>query len=160
MLLAGALTVPVGVSADITPERPSVSLAQQNGKVTCVVEDSFGPVVGASVIIKGTTNGNVTDMDGKVVLEDVKKGDVIQISYIGYATQEIAYTGQPSVSVKLKEDSQALEEVVVVGYGTQKKENLTGAVAQVAGDVLENRPITNVGQGLQGGCTQLECNDE
>lgn len=77
MLLAGALTVPVGVSADITPERPSVSLAQQNGKVTCVVEDSFGPVVGASVIIKGTTNGNVTDMDGKVVLEDVKKGDVI-----------------------------------------------------------------------------------
>ncbi len=150
MLLAGTLAVPESAFAEITPERPSVSLSQQNGKVVCVVEDSFGPVIGASVVVKGTTNGNVTDMDGKVVLENLKKGDVIQISYIGYATQEITYTGQPSIPVTLKEDTQALQEVVVVGYGTQKKENLTGAVAAVAGDVLENRPITNVGQGLQG----------
>ena len=150
MLLAGTLAVPESAFAEITPERPSVSLSQQNGKVVCVVEDSFGPVIGASVVVKGTTNGNVTDMDGKVVLENLKKGDIIQISYIGYATQEITYTGQPSIPVTLKEDTQALQEVVVVGYGTQKKENLTGAVAAVAGDVLENRPITNVGQGLQG----------
>lgn len=150
MLLAGTLAVPESAFAEITPERPSVSLSQQNGKVVCVVEDPFGPVIGASVVVKGTTNGNVTDMDGKVVLENLKKGDVIQISYIGYATQEITYTGQPSIPVTLKEDTQALQEVVVVGYGTQKKENLTGAVAAVAGDVLENRPITNVGQGLQG----------
>ena len=150
MLLAGTLAVPESAFAEITPERPSVSLSQQNGKVVCVVEDPFGPVIGASVVVKGTTNGNVTDMDGKVVLENLKKGDIIQISYIGYATQEITYTGQPSIPVTLKEDTQALQEVVVVGYGTQKKENLTGAVAAVAGDVLENRPITNVGQGLQG----------
>ena len=150
MLLAGTLAVPESAFAEITPERPSVSLSQQNGKVVCVVEDPFGPVIGASVVVKGTTNGNVTDMDGKVVLENLKKGDVIQISYIGYATQEITYTGQPSIPVTLKEDTQALQEVVVVGYGTQKKENLTGAVAAVAGDVLETLPITNVGQALQG----------
>ncbi|MFQ6928186.1 MAG: carboxypeptidase-like regulatory domain-containing protein [Parabacteroides merdae] len=94
MLLAGTLAVPESAFAEITPERPSVSLSQQNGKVVCVVEDPFGPVIGASVVVKGTTNGNVTDMDGKVVLENLKKGDIIQISYIGYATQEITYTGQ------------------------------------------------------------------
>lgn len=150
MLLAGAAAVPVSAFADIVPDRASVNLSQQDGKVTCTVEDALGPVPGASVIIKGTTNGNVTDMDGKVVLEGVKNGDVIQVSFIGYATQEITYTGQSTLAIVLKEDAQALEEVVVVGYGTQKKANLTGAVAQVAGDVLENRPIANIGQGLQG----------
>ena len=72
MLLAGTLAVPESAFAEITPERPSVSLSQQNGKVVCVVEDSFGPVIGASVVVKGTTNGNVTDMDGKVVLENLR----------------------------------------------------------------------------------------
>ena len=136
MLLAGAAAVPVSAFADIVPDRASVNLSQQDGKVTCTVEDALGPVPGASVIIKGTTNGNVTDMDGKVVLEGVKNGDVIQVSFIGYATQEITYTGQSTLAIVLKEDAQALEEVVVVGYGTQKKEYLTGAVAAVAGDVL------------------------
>lgn len=150
LLLTGTFIVPGGAFAEAIPEKPSVSLSQQDGRVTCTVEDSFGPVIGASVIIKGTTSGNVTDMEGKVVLENIKKGDVIQVSYIGYATEEIKYTGQSVLKIKLKEDSQALEEVVVVGYGTQKKANLTGAVAQVAGEVLENRPIANIGQGLQG----------
>ena len=158
MLLAGAAAVPVSAFADIVPDRASVNLSQQDGKVTCTVEDALGPVPGASVIIKGTTNGNVTDMDGKVVLEGVKNGDVIQVSFIGYATQEITYTGQSTLAIVLKEDAQALEEVVVVGYGTQKKENLTGAVAAVAGDVLENRPITNIGQGLQGVVPNLQVN--
>ena len=156
MLLAGAAAVPVSAFADIVPDRASVNLSQQDGKVTCTVEDALGPVPGASVIIKGTTNGNVTDMDGKVVLEGVKNGDVIQVSFIGYATQEITYTGQSTLAIVLKEDAQALEEVVVVGYGTQKKANLTGAVAQVTGDVLESRPITNVGQGLQGVIPNLQ----
>ncbi len=150
ILLSGALAVPVGTSAEIVPEKQSLSIPQQMGKVSGVVEDALGPIAGASVIVKGTTNGNVTDMDGNFTLEGVKKGDIIQISFIGYVTQEIKYTGQIALKVVLVEDSQALEEVVVVGYGTQKKANLTGAVAQVAGDVLENRPIANVGQGLQG----------
>lgn len=150
ILLSGAFAVPVGAFAEIAPEKQSVSISQQAGKVSGVVEDALGPIAGASVIVKGTTNGNVTDMDGNFTLEGVNKGDIIQISFIGYVTQEIKYTGQIALKVALVEDSQALEEVVVVGYGTQKKANLTGAVAQVAGDVLENRPIANVGQGLQG----------
>ena len=150
MLLAGTLAVPESAFAEITPERPSVSLSQQNGKVVCVVEDSFGPVIGASVVVKGTTNGNVTDMDGKVVLENLKKGDVIQISYIGYATQEITYTGQPSIPVTLKEDTQALQEVVVVGYGTQKKANLTGSVTSVSIKDLTKRQVGQTSMALQG----------
>lgn len=156
MLLAGAAAVPVSAFADIVPDRASVNLSQQDGKVTCTVEDALGPVPGASVIIKGTTNGNVTDMDGKVVLEGVKNGDVIQVSYIGYVTQEFTYTGQETISVTLKEDTQALEEVVVVGYATVKKENLTGAVAAVDDKVLEDRPIVNLGQGLQGTIANLQ----
>ena len=150
MLLAGTLAVPESAFVEITPERPSVSLSQQNGKVVCVVEDSFGPVIGASVVVKGTTNGNVTDMDGKVVLENLKKGDVIQISYIGYATQEITYTGQPSIPVTLKEDTQALQEVVVVGYGTQKKANLTGSVTSVSIKDLTKRQVGQTSMALQG----------
>lgn len=150
ILLAGALSVPEGVFAEIAPTKPAVNLSQQQGKVTGIVEDALGPVVGASVVVKGTTNGIMTDMEGRFTLEGVNKGDIIQISYVGYRTQEIKYTGQSVLKVDLKEDTQMLDEIVVVGYGTQKKANLTGAVAQVAGDVLENRPITNVGQGLQG----------
>lgn len=150
MLLAGAFSVPVGAFAETAPVKQEVNISQQNGKVSGIVEDVMGPVPGASVVVKGTTNGNVTDMDGRFLLEGIKKGDIIQISYIGFVTQEIKYTGQSVLKITLVEDSQALQEVVVVGYGTQKKANLTGAVAQVAGDVLENRPITNIGQGLQG----------
>lgn len=150
MLLAGAFAVPDGAFAGTAPVKQEMNISQQNGKVSGIVEDALGPVAGASVVVKGTTNGNVTDMDGNFTLEGVKKGDIIQISFIGYVTQEIKYTGQTALKVTIAEDSQTLQEVVVVGYGTQKKANLTGAVTQVAGDVLENRPIANVGQGLQG----------
>lgn len=111
--------------------------------------DALGPVAGASVIVKGTTNGVVSDMDGNFTLE-VKHGDILQISFIGYVTQEIEYTGQSTIQVTLVEDTQTLDEVVVVGYGTQKKANLSGAVAQVDSKTLENRPIQNVSMGIQG----------
>ena len=119
------------------------------------VNDVLGPVAGASVVVKGTTNGTVTDMDGNFVLE-VNNGDVLQISFIGYVTQEIKYTGQATLTVNLVEDTQKLEEVVVVGYGTQKKVNMTGAVAQIDSKALENRPVQNVSTALQGtmpGCS-------
>ena len=115
-----------------------------------VVSDDLGPVAGASVVVKGTTNGVMTGMDGSFVLNGVKRGDVIVISYIGFATQEITYTGQTTLNVKMKEDSQQLDEVVVVGFGTQKKVNLTGAVSMVNADVIESRPVQNVSQALQG----------
>ena len=84
-------------------------------------------------------------MDGNFTLENVKKGDVIQVSYIGFVTQEITYTGQTALKIVLKEDSKALDEVVVVGYATVKKANLTGAVSAIDSKVLEDRPIVNLG---------------
>lgn len=126
------------------------SITQQAEKITGTIEDEFGPVTGASVVVKGTTNGTVTDMNGKFSLPNVKKGDVIVISFIGYVTQEVKYTGQDAIRVQLKEDSQTLDEVVVVGFGTQKKVNLTGAVSMVNAEVIESRPVQNVSQALQG----------
>ena len=99
ILLSGALAVPVGAFAEIAPEKQSVSVSQQSGKVSGVVEDALGPITGATVLVKGTTNGNVTDMDGNFTLENVKKGDVIQVSYIGFVTQEITYTGQTALKI-------------------------------------------------------------
>ena len=101
------------------------------------------------VVVKGTTNGTITDFDGNFSLDGIKKGDVIVISYVGYQTQEIKWNGSP-LNVILKEDSKTLSEVVVVGYGTQKKANLSGSVAMVDSKELENRPIQNVSSGLQG----------
>ena len=150
LLLAGTLGFPGYAFAEVATVEPKVSISQQNGKVTGTVEDEFGPVAGASVVVKGTTNGNITDMDGNFTLDGVKNGDIVQVSFIGYTTQEIKYTGQATIQVKLAEDTQKLEEVVVVGYGTQKKVNLTGAVGVADGKVLEDRPIGNIAQGLQG----------
>lgn len=127
---------------------------QQNETATGTVVDAMGPVIGASVIVKGTTTGTITDFDGNFSLPGVKKGDIIQISFVGYKTAEIVWNGQP-LNVTLKEDSEMMEEVVVVGYGVQKKVNVTGAVAMTEGDVLENRPITNIAQGLQGAIPNL-----
>ena len=101
ILLAGALASPIGVYADVLPDRQSVNISQQSGKVTGVVEDALGPVIGASVVIKGTTNGIMTDLDGKFTLDNVKKGQVLQISFVGYKTKEIAYTGQTTMKILL-----------------------------------------------------------
>jgi len=123
----------------------------QNATVKGVVKDASGePVIGASVKVKGsTTTGTVTNLDGDFSLNGVQKGQTLIITYIGCDPQEVKWTGQ-TLDIVLKDNSQSLNEVVVVGYGTQKKANLSGAVASVDGKVLENRPITNIGQGLQG----------
>ncbi len=151
ILLAGMVCPPQSMLADTTPIRPSASISQQNGKVTVIIEDEFGPVTGASVVVKGTTNGNVTDLDGKVILEDVKKGAIIQISFVGYTTQEIKYTGQPTLQVKLQEDSQALDEVVVTGFaGVQKTKTLTAAAVNVKMESIAKLPVTSPSDGLGG----------
>ena len=119
--------------------------------VSGVVTDASGdPIIGANVIIKGTTTGSITDIDGKFMLE-AKNGDVIQVSFIGYLTQEVPYTGQATLSVNLVEDTQKLEEIVVVGYGVQKKVNLTGSVSTVKAEALESRPVSSVSAALAGG---------
>lgn len=128
----------------------SFATTQQAGICKGLVKDAIGEsVIGASVVVKGTTNGTITDFDGNFSLDGIKKGDVIVISYVGYQTQEIKWNGSP-LNVILKEDSKTLSEVVVVGYGTQKKANLSGSVAMVDSKELENRPIQNVSSGLQG----------
>lgn len=126
-------------------------VTQQDGVCKGVVKDNQGEtVIGASVVVKGSTNGTITGLDGDFTLNNVKRGDVIQISYIGYVGQEVVWQGTP-LNITLKEDSQTLEEVVVVGFGSQKKANLTGSVSQVKmDDVLGERPVTNVKNALQG----------
>lgn len=127
------------------------AITQQDGVCKGVVKDNQGEtVIGASVVVKGSTNGTITGLDGDFTLNNVKRGDVIQISYIGYVSQEVVWQGTP-LNITLKEDSQTLEEVVVVGFGSQKKANLTGSVSQVKmDDVLGERPVTNVKNALQG----------
>ncbi len=119
------------------------------------IVDGYGePVIGANVVEKGTTNGTVTDIDGKFSLE-VAPDAVLTISFIGYIPKEITLKGEKELKVALVEDMQKLDEVVVVGYGTQKKVNLTGAVEQVTSEVFDNRSVPNVTQALQGSIPNL-----
>lgn len=118
--------------------------------VTGVVVDETGlSVIGANVVVKGTTNGTITDVDGKFSLE-VAPGDMLTISYIGYLPMDIKVTEANKLDVLLKEDAQGLEEVVVVGYGTVKKRDLTGAVASVGAAKIEAVPTTTAAEALQG----------
>lgn len=125
---------------------------QLNRKITGTVKDNNGePVIGANVSVKGTTNGTITDVDGNFSLENISDNDIIVISYIGYTSQEIKAGKQTSLKIILKEDTQAIDEVVVVGFGTQKKVNLTGSIGTVKTDeVLKSRPVTNVQELLAG----------
>ena len=123
------------------------------GKVT---DDSKLPMPGVSVVIKGTTRGTSTDMDGNYQLQ-AKVGEVIEFSSVGFSTvdKKVSGSGNVVLNVQLKENTQQLGEVVVVGFATQKKENLTGAVASVDSKALENRPVNNVTQALQGNVSGL-----
>jgi len=138
------------ISAVTASEVNASAIVQQNETCKGIVKDATGEsIIGASVIVKGTTNGAITDFEGNFALTNVKKGDIIVISYVGYQKQEIKWNGG-TLNVVLKDDTEVLSEVVVVGYGVQKKANLSGAVAQVNSDELTNRPISNVSSGLQG----------
>jgi TonB-linked SusC/RagA family outer membrane protein len=128
------------------------SSSRQSGPVSGQVKDAAGqPLPGVSVSLKGTSTGTVTDVKGQFTLPTSGVEDpTLVFSYVGFETQEVAVGGRSLVEVSLQEDAKALSEVVVVGYGTQKKENLTGAVDQVTAEVFENRPVPNLSQGLQG----------
>ena len=131
---------------------------QQDAKIWGVVSDAFGPIAGANVVVKGTTNGTITDMDGRFSL-DAPKGAKLQISYIGYITKELTVDTKTDYVIELVEDSQALEEVVVVGYGTEKKVNVIGSIAQIGSEKLENRStpqLSNVLTGQMAGVTVIQ----
>lgn len=149
LLLLGALSTSC-ISVWAASGIGNVAIVQQNETCKGVVKDATGEaVIGASVVVKGTTNGTITDFDGNFSLSGVKVGSTIVVSYVGYQTQELKWNGS-TLNIVLKEDSKTLSEVVVVGYGTQKKANLSGSVAMVDSKELENRPIQNVSSGLQG----------
>lgn len=114
-----------------------------------VVMDAVGPIAGAGVVVKGTTNGTITGVDGSFNLPDVARGSVLEISFIGYVTREVVWNGEP-LSILLEEDSEMIEETVVVGYSVQKKVNLTGSVVAVGAKDIEDIPVANTATLLQG----------
>lgn len=130
----------------------SVFLKAQEVNLSGTVKDVRGEtIIGASVLIEGTTNGTITDFDGKFVLSSVPSNATIVISYIGYSTEKIQVNGKTVLNVILKEDTETLEEVVVVGYGVQRKSDLTGSVASVKADnIIKSTPSGNISDALQG----------
>ena len=129
----------------------AVGAFAQSKTVSGTVLDKTGEsVIGASVVVKGTTNGTITDFDGKFTLQNVPDNGTIQVSFVGYKTVDIQVKGQSTVKIILEEDTETLDEVVVVGYGVQKKSDVTGAMARVGSEELNTRPVNNAFEALQG----------
>ena len=127
------------------------TMAWAQGNVSGKVVDATGePVIGASVVVKGTTTGAVTDIDGNFSIPNVPRNANLEISYIGFKTQSISVSGKNAINVTLQEDRQMLDDVVVVGYGVQKKSDVTGAMASVSTEELNARPVNNALEALQG----------
>ena len=129
----------------------SIGMYAQGKTVSGTVLDQNGEsVIGASVVVKGTTNGVITDFDGKFTLNNVPENGTIEISFVGYKTQEIPVAGKNNIQVTLAEDTEVLDEVVVVGYGVQKKSDVTGALTRVGEKELNAKPVSNAFEALQG----------
>ena len=126
----------------------AIDAVQQAKKITGTVTDAMGPVIGANVLEKGTTNGVITDIDGNFTL-NVQPGATIVVSFIGYQPQEIVVGNQTSFKIQLKEDTELLDEVVVVGYGVQKKKLVTGATVEVKGEDIAKLNTTQALGALQ-----------
>lgn len=155
LLLVAALQGGIGIPHAMAADRLGVQFTHQDGKASGVVKDAAGmPLIGVAVQVKGTSIGTVTDMDGKFSLDVPEKG-VLVFSYIGMQSMEMPISGQKTYNVMLKEDAEALDEVVVIGYGTVKKSNLSGAVSSVSAKDLQKLPAANLSQALQGNAPGL-----
>ena len=129
-------------------ERPRMN--QQDGKITGIITDQANiPIIGANVVVKGSSTGSISDMDGRFSL-DASEKDILLISYIGYMTKEVKIGKQHSLKIQLTEDTQNIDEVVVIGYGSVKKSDLTGSVSSVKTAELQQTPMTSIDQGLVG----------
>ena len=149
VLLMGAMALlGVGYSSNAYAAGDVQNVQQATKKITGTVVDAQGAVIGASVVEKGTTNGTVTDFDGNFSL-NVNPGATIVISFIGYETQEIKVGNQDNFSITMKDDNAQLDEVVVVGYGVQKKKLVTGATVQVKGEEIAKLNTTNALEAMQ-----------
>jgi len=151
LFLCGGYPIIAAEVGDLTPNVGTRSLQQDGRRVICAISDKAGPIVGANVLVKGTTIGNISDMDGRVILDGVPSNAILVVSYIGYVSQEIPLkSSQTNVRIQLVEDTQALDEVVVVGYGTQSKKDITGSVAVVSTDAIHETPVATFAEALQG----------
>lgn len=128
---------------------PVQAWAQKQTVTGTVIEQNGEPVIGATIMEKGTSNGTTTDIDGNFTINVEPKATIV-ISYVGYQTQEIKVDGKTHLDITIKEDNQILDEVVVVGYGTMKKSDMTGAISSVNGSDLAKRTTTNPAEALQG----------
>ena len=147
-----SLSLLCGMQVYAFPDYPSLrgQIIEQSDICQGVVKDANGEsIIGASVLVKGTTNGSITGLDGDFSLRNVKKGDIIVVSYVGYQSQEIAWTGEP-LNIVLKEDAEVLDEVVVIGYGAVRKADMAGSVAVLDNKNFKDQPITQVADALQG----------
>ena len=150
------------INASSNGDAVGAGIVQQTGTCTGIVKDARGePVIGANVVVSGTTNGVITGIDGDFQLSNVKKGDVIQISFLGYITQSVTYSGKP-LNIVLQEDSQTLDEVVVVGFGTQKKASVVGAVQSMKSSELRvpSSSLSNAFAGRIAGVISMQRNAE
>ena len=150
-LLLPALSVVSVQAGGFSSDRTMTGITQQGKMISGVIVDQTGmPIIGANVIIKGTTLGSITDMDGKFTIPDVPADAILQISYIGYKSIEMPVGTKTEFNITLSEDSEKLEEVVVVGYGVQKKVTVTGSVASVTGEELKASPTSNLTNAMVG----------
>ena len=125
--------------------------ASAQNKVTGTVVDSNGdPVIGATILVKGTQNGSVTDLDGNFTLDNVASKSTLVVSYVGMKTQNVELNGRNSLHITLADDARQLDELVVVGYGQMRKSDITGALSRVTSKTIEERPVQNALQALQG----------
>ena len=135
--------------ASALPGLSTPPAVQQAKKVSGIVQDAMGPVIGASIKVKGTNTGVATDFDGKFTLS-VNPGSTLIVSYIGYITKEVKVGNQTSLKIFLEEDKKLLDEVVVVGYGTMKKSDLTGSISSVDTEKLNSKGAPSLMENLQG----------
>lgn len=157
LLLTGALTFAGNVRAELIPQKPNTQSVQQSGKISGVVEDILGQVAGASIVVKGTTNGTITDLNGTFTLDNVPNGATIQVSFIGYITQEFVYTGQKTLNITLEEDTQKLDEVVVTALGIKREKKALGYAMQElkSESIIEGRE-KNIANALTGKISGLQ----
>ena len=155
LLADSGITYSVEGNHIVLGKQTMAAAPQQSSTIRGKVIDTNGdPVIGANIVEKGTTNGTTTDVEGNFSI-NAKSGSTLVITFIGYVREEVKANGGRRMEIILQEDSETLEEVVVVGYGTMKKADLTGSVATVGSEVIEDRPLTNLGAGLQGAIANL-----
>ncbi len=140
-----------GAASETSGVESSMTSTSQQKNITGQVNDPDGqPLPGVTIMVKGTSTGTVTDVDGRFSFNIPSNTETLQFSFVGMKTLEVAVDNKTTFNITMEEEAIGVDEVVVVGYGTQKKVNLTGAVDQVSSDVLESRPVSNITQALQG----------